>query len=1054
MTSPRSALTGAIAGAFTRLSQMRSAARSTDSAPAAAAHASSRLESDLRAALAMRSWINPRELLPPQVEQAVRVRTLNAVASDVETSFRQHPGEWYLAAPVRRRIFGGIGRDGLRAKLQEPASPRDESDPVRRALRRLLDLEPLDLASLTVDELRAIENAAEWLEDLGLNFSAVRTEAVSLAARRKREAEIARLTATPLIGRQETLDQLQAFTSAARAGKGRMAATYLYGIGGMGKSTILAHLEKRLSATDAVLVHIDFDRVDLDPSDPISLDLVVLEQLSARLPDLAGQCRSLSELLSQFRSRTRREKLESVGSGSRSAPRRAIKRKGPSLALEAIETREGSERDSILYGSLARLPPSPLIVIVDTLEVVYARGAAAVGDLAKWLDSLSTIARAGDVRVVLAGRDPPPDDANRNICARLESLSHEVQPPIPLRELDFPQAMTLLVEAGLNDRSLAEAAAKALPGNPLVLRMAAEIYTKSPELLQEIRLAHEAGRIDPVTASRYLAERVVAHLSDPVARPYALAAMALPQVREELVRDVVLPVVDGHARGSADRAKAKRVYDALASAGWLVVPALDGASFTYHPEIRALVRKFIDADPDKFAQQKDVRAAAISWHRRRRDKQDRAFALYHRLMLGEKTIGRRDCDLAPLLTRFLDDLPADTRQALTDGMPASPSSRHRPPDTEWTAYLEGRGVRDGQGDKLLKRGRAAEALALYRERPTRPKGLPPTFVIQALADNCEWDTSEVDVEMIVRELNSQIRQKGRIPGGLLSRVYWLTRYEMLRHPGPLQPAHLRLLETCTRSLNSSSMAMPALIATAEALSKVELAPRDWVQRGGSVPDARLHLVRGLKFPSPFAAKVNADALVVLQRDWVERLESSCKGIDLPLKDLQEVQDELQSLQGQAFAGISRTLRQFRKPVLLRCREPNPTGILLLLRGTTIEFHRPLKSALAALYTECREHGDFDRFEPVWDAIGTVLQKMSIAPREMNTGALRELVAADASEWFGALVSYSDRCRLLPALLSQLTSIAGSGATFKTLNRSATAFALWDRALCQGQSSAW
>ena len=65
-----------------------------------------------------------------------------------------------MSVPARRRIIAARDPDVLRAELNEVRDPDDPKDPVRFALRALLDNGTVDLEGRTVEELRAIENAA------------------------------------------------------------------------------------------------------------------------------------------------------------------------------------------------------------------------------------------------------------------------------------------------------------------------------------------------------------------------------------------------------------------------------------------------------------------------------------------------------------------------------------------------------------------------------------------------------------------------------------------------------------------------------------------------------------------------------------------------------------------------------------------------------------------------------------------------------------------------------------------------------------------------------
>jgi hypothetical protein len=293
-----------------------------------------------------------------------------------------------------------------------------------------------------------------------------------------------------------------------------------------------------------------------------------------------------------------------------------------------------------------------------------------------------------------------------------------------------------------------------------------------------------------------------------------------------------------------------------------------------------------------------------------------------------------------------------------------------------------------------------------------------------------------------------------MPGALLSRIYWVTRYEMLRHPRPLSARHLRLLRKVATALTSGTMAIPPLIATAEALSHVRIAPTDWLAKKGALSDTRLHLVHALRSRSLFEAKVNLDALAVAQKGWSKEVERFGAEIAAPWGKFQAAERSLLELDGAPYPKVSYTLRSLRKPVAIQYNRRGPASAILLLRSTTIELHRPLRCTLAGALQEAGGHPWIKQFTPVWRAIVQTLEEMTIRPRELEPDMLVDLVFADALEWFGALVSYADRSRLLPALCKRLKRIAAKTPARRRLRRVAAAFDAWDRALCAGASSAW
>jgi hypothetical protein len=1068
-----------VSGALARLNETRRQALSTPS-QAEKPDYTAELAADLRTALAVRGWVSPQLLLPKHLDEETLERTLDAVAPDVETSFGRHPGKWYMSVPVRRRVIASRDRAALRAELDQERCVEDRHDPVRTALRTLLDNSDVELKGRSTDELRAFENAADWLGDE--RAGNIRDRTAALAAESQRTEEVKHLSGIKMIGRVQVKSVLTDFLSAPYDPASRLAAVYLHGVGGAGKSTLLGHVERQVRDRDQtpIIVHLDFDRAELDPSDPVTLDLALFQQLSAALPEAAAACRRIASQLESFQLELRGAKAGAVSDRSNKSGTGARRRRvskadtaGHSMGLESLESSEGSERDSILYGALRQGPGGgsidltrrPLALILDTVEAVLGRGEASASELASWLDGLVSTAGASDVRAIIAGRDPIAENSPLDVVGLLARRGHRAMPEIALTDLDEAEAEEVLKDAGIEDETVAKAAAAALPRNPLVLRVAGEVFKKGTVEVEKLRDQYRAGRVDPETARQYLAQRVIAHLPDLAARRYALAAIILPEVTEAQIREIVMPVVDGPGTDSPPRAKAGKVFEALSHASWLIKRSHDGKSFTYHPPLRALVLKLIDATADHGRLRDHIRAAAITWHRRRKTKHDRAFVLYHRLMGGQEAVNPEDRELLPLLNRFLVDLPKAARESLdaTEDTPGKWSVVQET-DHEWRAYVEGIGERDGQGEKLVRGGRAEQALALYRQRPTRAPGLPPTFFIQALADSSEWDTNEVNAAALVEEVKTACEQSGkRLSGTLLSRIYWLTRYELLRHPKPLAPDHEDVLRMVADrvSPDGAFLVMPSMIAAAEAFSRWHIAPETWVGARESIHlEPRFYLVHALSFNAEFAIKPNLEDVVVTQKNWARRVMSKARTVLQPTRQpaagpgqIDIAQRGLSALHSKPYAVVAKETRGLRRALELTFGKDSREAAILLLRGASIEFHRPLRSALSACLLEAASTKP-EHAVPIWTALESISRKLSIRPKEFDRKLLRVLVASNPAEWLGSYISYVDRSRLLPELCQQLARIKANTVARKRLVRVARAFAAWDRALCRGGSSAW
>ncbi len=353
-----------------------------------------------------------------------------------------------------------------------------------------------------------------------------------------------------------------------------------------------------------------------------------------------------------------------------------------------------SRRLSVLWGKLD--PTSEigtgvrLALVLDTLENVLGRGASATRALCNWLHSLAVELKAEGACVILSGRDPPSSDRSLHLPSMLEDLGHWVdRPAMELGELDLDDATHLLKVCGVDDLDTATAAAVALPRVPLLLRLGAEVL-KEEGVAEEVRTAHAEGRVDAETSRRYLT-RTASSATSPT-RSRATTSLPLSPCRkspEKLLRGVVVPIVDEAAERETDRGRATRVYKALAESTWLSARAPDILSFNFLPAIRSLALKLIAATRWRMP-----RFDGSGWPRsasadRGTAAKDRAFALYHRLMLGEPVhVGPDREAMVAILARVLDDLPEKGRAALLQGNEVSPSRGALETDEDWCAYLE------------------------------------------------------------------------------------------------------------------------------------------------------------------------------------------------------------------------------------------------------------------------------------------------------------------------------------------------------------------------------
>lgn len=1027
---------------------------------------------DLRLKLAVRGWARPLDLIEPGRSPDEVAAILGALAPEVEIAVQTRPSQWYLSLATRKRELARHEPARLRAAARTQ-HPSDGQDPVLRAMQiALADDEPA-LADLDPQVLAALGNACDWLGDGWRHVANAQSIAAALGAKAL-DADLARMTESPLVGRRhrQVLGQLIEFATAKEQEPLRVA--YLYGGGGAGKTTLLSFLQRELRERVPV-ARIDFDEPAIDPARTVTLNLALIEQLARIVPSLRARA---ADALSALRETA----LVQHDAGlARPASRKRDKqatRPASMLKAESVVSEAASDEGSILYRLLAAdTVPGPILIVFDTAELVLAQSDHVAGNLVAWLDFLKNEAGARDLRLVVAGRDPPDEQdtglAAKDLLSRLRRAGARVEAPVGLPELEPAEAAELLRHCGVDDATVAAEAAAAVPGNPLLLRITADALRQGDgELRESVRKAHRDSRIDADSARNYLLRRVVAHVRDPVARPYVLAAAYSPIVTAKLLEEVVIPAVDRSERVSRSSpapaaaanamsthrsavAKAERVFRALASTHWLTRPTLSADAVPFNREVRGFALKLLAALPNSAALERDVRQSAAIHHLRRRSASDRALALYHLALLGHPyTVPRNLASVQTVLRDAIEELPAQLRHRLAPppgGVALGPGLGRIDDmnDSDWQRYLEGdeRSGRAGEGAQMVKADRAREALDLYLARPTRPPGLPPTFVIQAQADLGEWDERITDIDAILeREADDWLRRKSLGPEAL-SRIYWITRLALQAH-GRLSSPHAALLRDASETATGPGLStLPALLAIAEAIHG------EPIMAGRMRAQALKTDAAGRTLLSPFRGSVPAtldlfDAgIAVVQSDWLQRVALMQEAMPNPadVARLRELQSRIDALHARPIAQVNQLFNKMRERVRI---EPaavrDPDGAVLLFRGLVPEFHRPLREALLAL---C-ENGTAD--QELRGLVDAAFNRMSIRPAELEPSIFYRRLRVNPRAWCTAFISYADRCRLLPGVCELLARYSGD----KKIGRIASSFLAWESALFRGTPSDW
>lgn len=1058
----------------------------------------------LRRRLAVRGWVAPL-LLMNDVAENERDEALKTVSQEVELAERTRPGQWFMTLTARKRIFVSAQYALLR-EASAVLLPGDEKDPVRLALLIALDPAPAYADSQALLDrlqgqpsavLQELARMAAWGGSIP-GLDALAAAAGAQGQRQARDRELLSVGSVPIFGREDQQARIRVFL--LRPANPRQVRTlYVSGIGGSGKSTLLMSAEKELRAQGrSLVVRLDFDNPYLDPRSLEQMDILFLRALAVEEPQLAPGMQQVIQQL-QFLAESRmRARIDAQGEVQSSPSSRTTVRQTQQVRRAKYATRSGTAAEgagiSEGYERVSALSPVSympefrqrgVVLFLDTVENIGRLGADGIDSALQWLSSIAACVPGRDLQLILAGRDTlgSPDMASLANRFRNWDLLLEPDHTVDLGDLEKDAARQMLQQLGMPAAD-AQLAAATLPRNPLVLRLAADAYGASGADVAAIQRDYRAGRIDRATAGGYLAQRVIQHVPRQPARRYVVAAMALTEITERLLRDIVIPVVDG-TQATADRKLAKKIFEGLKQATWLTVEDMPG-SLRWHTELRRLALPMIEADPEYAQVAGRVHKTATAWHERQRAPGSNAMAQYHLASAEKRPWVEHILEVAATpFSQFSRYLPQDSTGPV-DRVRANPL---RGTDDELHRLrMEGFGATTGEGERLVAQGRAARALALYRERPTREAGVPPTFVIRAMSQTGDWHQGDVEAQRVLDELHAHFTRRGNhMQQPMVERLYWLTRLEMLRGE-QLPRTHVELLRDICRSLkfNSQNGAFFGLVGMAEALQSVPGAVGDGMRNAGSRGRKPLSLIAPATWPPPRAAvgpelrfsmvrtvygQLESDdpkgrwisstlgAMILLDERWPELLMrlNGEEALSIPEASylVWELPKRMQQLREQSLAQVEQFVASCRDvKVRINLGRIAPRDAAVLMRGNLVEFHMPLSTLLSADAVWGANFAD-DRLLRM---LMRFVERLALPPsvilplKEFQSAQQRQNQSRNLQAATSAVVVMLDRANALAKFCRQL--VLAPSALFDGRNEQAVKpvlelinrYLAWDRAL--------
>lgn len=514
---------------------------------------------------------------------------------------------WLMLSSQRHRTLRRLAVSGelppaiIRRRAADPDdTTRDLLDALAGIGRFSRDQVEATLQTSARDWLVRLTTVLDWAGDLAVASALLEPSRTALKRldRTERRKEV---LALPFVGRERELDQVMS-RLAEPVGRD-VKGTFLSGPPGVGKSALLEQvIARHADERGSVVVRLDFDRAGLDVTDLRVLTMEAARQISDRL---VGGTEPL--VAARLQAAGFREDADGLLETRRTFP--------TGLAREIARTLVEEGR--------------PLLVVVDTLESLQARGSTHLDQLFAWLQQLSDIG-VKEMAVLVAGRAPPPAGF-RKVMGRPIELEGLARPAA----LDFADRLQVSAadQATLVDRTA---------GIPLALKLAADIVRSDG-----IR-ALPSGRTNPKLASAMLYRILLSRIDDDTLRRLAHPGLIVRRISADLLRDVVAPAV---GLPKLDDGEARLLFDALARQHWLVeTDPLDPSFVRHRPDIRRdLLPLLYDTEPTLCAR---IDRQAARWFAARGDPESQVDALYHRLQQLRRSTTRPA--VSEYLARSLD----------------------------------------------------------------------------------------------------------------------------------------------------------------------------------------------------------------------------------------------------------------------------------------------------------------------------------------------------------------------------------------------------------------
>jgi hypothetical protein len=498
-----------------------------------------------------------------------------------------------------------------------------------------------EIKTLGYHQLAHVCQILSWLEGMTTIATQLPDPVVVLDLYRRKSvlASIEHLSTNNFTGREEELSWFRKYTdtvyppTASTSFEKRQQEKWsksrikpflaIYGPGGIGKSALVGHILEEYSFAETTVripfAYMAFDQRTLRIETPFTLLVESIAQFELQFPGHKEDFAMFNDLVLNFRDikggvvdrsiahSTREERISRIIATDEELYN------GFARLLDKISTRTIGDKTV----------KSTVLLILDTFEEVQYRDRES---LAGFWRMLTTIRKAfPHFRVIIAGRGSVAD----------LGVAKGILEERPLLELSGKDRIMLLKRLGVSDESMAEAVAKQVGGNPLSLRLAANVIKSDEQaatakgIKQLITRKWLFFQVDEQLIQGQLYQRILSHIHDDKVKKLAHPGMVLRIVHPEIVLNVLAPLCQIDIK---DMEEAARLCDELKKEHALVRLNEEGM-LQYRPEIRQAMIRLLQQD--KFNEVRDLRRSAVYYYMNVPGPVARAEEMYHRLVLDE-----------------------------------------------------------------------------------------------------------------------------------------------------------------------------------------------------------------------------------------------------------------------------------------------------------------------------------------------------------------------------------------------------------------------------------